>query len=64
MIFDNATARRVAAAIFLIGSANACSNLLITPGASADGSSMISYNAVSLDVDTMYVFSAHVRPTR
>jgi hypothetical protein len=26
---------------------NACSNLLITPGASEDGSSMISYNADS-----------------
>ena len=43
--------RVVLALALLSGTSDACSNLLITPGASADGSSMISYNA---DSGTLY----------
>ena len=34
-----------AALLFLPAAALGCSNILITPGASADGSAMIAYNA-------------------
>lgn len=33
--------------VLLLGAAHGCSNILITPGASADGNSMIAYNADS-----------------
>lgn len=33
--------------VFSIGTTNACTNFLITPGASADGSSIVTYNADS-----------------
>jgi len=42
---------RSAAFAALFATSHGCSNLLITPGASADGSSMISYNA---DSGTLY----------
>jgi hypothetical protein len=36
---------RTGAAAALAALASACSNLLVSPGASADGSSMLSYNS-------------------
>jgi len=42
---------QIVLALALSGSAAGCSNLLITPGATVDGSAMISYNA---DSGTLY----------
>ena len=42
---------RVLLALALSGGAAGCSNLLITPGATVDGSAMLSYNA---DSGTLY----------